>query len=74
MIAHISDKAQQLVRSEQTNCLSMIDQVVSCVREVLTTVGEADLRVMSRPLASAMRGNSSEEFVEATIQSVRMAP
>jgi hypothetical protein len=73
LLVHIGAKAQQLIRSGQAESLSMVAQMVSCVQEVLTQVAEADLQVMARPMAVAMRGNSSDEFVEATIRSVRQA-
>lgn len=69
MIAHIGEKAQQVVRSGQP----MMSQMIACVRDQLTHVAESDLQVMARPMALAMRGNSAEEFVEATIRSVRSA-
>ncbi len=69
MIAQIGEKAQQVVRSGQP----MMAQMLACVRDQLTYVAESDLQVMARPMALAMRGNSAEEFVEATIRSVRSA-
>lgn len=69
MIAHISDRAQPAVRSGQP----MMAQMIACVRDRLTQVAESDLQVMARPMALAMRGSSDEEFVEATIRSVRSA-
>ncbi len=69
MIAHISDRAQQAVRSGQP----MMAQMIACVRDRLTQVAESDLQVMARPMALAMRGSSDEAFVEATIRSVRSA-
>jgi hypothetical protein len=73
LLVHIGAKAQQLIRSGQAESLSMVAQMVNCVQAVLTQVAEADLQVIARPMAVAMRGNSSDEFVEATIQSVRQA-
>lgn len=83
MIAHISEKAQQLVlsgqsshpsgrQSSQNNGQSVLEQMVVCVQDVMTHMAEADLRVFGRPLAMAMRGSSSDEFIEVTIQSIRM--
>lgn len=69
MIAHISDRAQQVAGSGQP----MMAQMIACVRDRLIQVAESDLQVMARPMALAMRGSSDEEFVEATIRSVRSA-
>lgn len=67
MLAMIAQKAQQMVRSGEP----MAKQMIGCVKDSLSGVAEADLQVMARPMALAMRGSSSDEFVEATIQSVR---
>ena len=47
----------------------LAEQLIACVRDTLTGWEEADLQVMARPLAHAMRGQ--EEILEATISSVR---
>lgn len=89
IITGIGEKAQQMAHNSQASDKigsqiggqvsgqiagkAVLDQMVACVQSVLTHLSEADLRVMARPMALAMRGNSSEEFVEATIQSVRPA-
>lgn len=69
MIALIGGKAQQFARSGEP----MVAQMIGCVKDGLANIAEADLQVMARPMAMAMRGNSSDEFVEATIQSIRVA-
>ncbi|MGC1309153.1 MAG: hypothetical protein WA885_18155 [Phormidesmis sp.] len=69
VVAHISTQAQQAVRSGQP----MLGQMVACVQDMLANLAEADLQVMARPMAMAMRGNSTDDFIEATIQSVRKA-
>lgn len=69
MIALIGEKAQQFARSGEP----MVAQMIGCVKDGLANIAEADLQVMARPMAMAMRGNSSDEFVEATIQSIRVA-
>lgn len=73
MMAHITEKAQQVARRAQAAGSSRVSQMIFCVQDMLTEIGEADLQVMARPMALAMRGNSSEEFVEAAVQSVRVA-
>lgn len=67
MLATIAEKAQQIANSSQP----MVKQMLDCVQDCLNDVAEADLRVIARPMALAMRGSSADEFVEATIQSVR---
>ena len=67
MLAMIAEKAQQMVRSGEP----MVKQMIDCVQDGLSNVAETDLQVMARPMAFAMRGSSADEFVEATIQSVR---
>ena len=73
MIAHITEKAQQVAQRAQAAGSSRVSQMVFCVQDMLANIGEADLQVMARPMALAMRGSSSEEFVEAAVQSVRVA-
>lgn len=73
VIAHIAEKAQQVTRLAQGARANMTDQMIACVQDLLTHMAEDDLRVMARPMALAMRGSSSDAFVEATIQSVRQA-
>ena len=65
----IAEKAQQMARSSEP----MVRQMIGCVQDGLNSVAEADLQVMARPMAFAMRGSSADEFVEATIKSVRQA-
>ncbi len=69
MLAMIAEKAQQMIRSSEP----MAKQMIGCVRDKLGTVAEADLQVMARPMALAMRGSGTDEFIEATIKSVRRA-
>ncbi len=73
MIAHITEKAQQVARRGQETGSSRVAQMIFCVQDMLTQMSEADLQVMARPMALAMRGSSSEEFVEAAVRSVRVA-
>jgi len=67
LLSMISEKAQQVAKSGQP----MVKQLIVCVQDGLDNMAEADLQVMARPMAFAMRGNSADEFVEATIQSIR---
>ncbi|EDX86756.1 hypothetical protein S7335_4462 [Synechococcus sp. PCC 7335] len=69
LLAIIAEKAQQMASSGQP----MMKQMIGCVQDCLSDVAEADLRVVARPMALAMRGSSADEFVEATILSVRQA-
>jgi hypothetical protein len=75
MLARIGEKAQQLVSGGesvgQSVGQSVLEQMMACVQDVLSYIADEDLRVMARPMAMAMRGNSADEFVDATIKSVR---
>ena len=62
----IAQKAQQAVQSGQP----MVDQMIGCVQDTFSQMAEADLQVMARPMAFAMRGSSADEFVDATVQSI----
>ena len=66
-LAAIGEKAQQVAKSGQP----MIDQLITCVQDGFENMATADLQVMARPMAFAMRGSSADEFIDATIQSVR---
>lgn len=68
LLTMISEKAQQVAKSGQP----MVKQLITCVQDGLDNMAEADLQVMARPMAFAMRGSSADEFVEATIQSIRI--
>ena len=65
VIEQITAKAAQAVNSGRP----LAEQLIACVRDTLTAWDEADLQVMARPLAHAMRGQ--EEILDATINSVR---
>ncbi|MEM6254735.1 MAG: hypothetical protein AAF821_17610 [Cyanobacteria bacterium P01_D01_bin.156] len=65
VIEQITAKATQMVNTGRP----LAEQLIGCVRDTLTGWDDADLQVMARPLAHAMRGQ--EEILEATINSVR---
>ena len=67
LLNQIADKAQQVVSSGEPK----VAQMIACVQDGLANMAAADLQVMARPMAMAMRGGSEEEFVEATIQTIR---
>ncbi len=67
LLAIISEKAQQVAQSGQP----MARQLITCVQDSFTTLAEADLQVIARPMAYAMRGSSADELVDMIIQSVR---
>ncbi len=73
IIAHITEKAQQVARRGSETGASRVAQMIFCVQDMLSQLSEADLQVMARPMALAMRGSSSEEFVEAAVRSVPVA-
>ncbi|MEA5463560.1 hypothetical protein [Leptothoe sp. PORK10 BA2] len=65
VIEQIAAKVNQVVNTGRP----LAEQLIVCVRDTLTGWDEADLQVMARPLAHAMRGQ--EEILESTINSVR---
>ncbi|MFG6098950.1 hypothetical protein D0962_13715 [Leptolyngbyaceae cyanobacterium CCMR0082] len=65
VINQITAKATQVVNTGRP----LAEQLITCVRDTLTGWDDADLQVMARPLAHAMRGQ--EEILDATINSVR---
>ena len=64
----IVTRASQIIASN----LSLADQLVECVQELLPDWGEEDLQVLARPFAYAMRG-AETEMLEAALCSVRCA-
>ncbi|NJR38214.1 MAG: hypothetical protein HC781_04380 [Leptolyngbyaceae cyanobacterium CSU_1_4] len=60
-------KAQQVASAN----LSLADQLVQCVQDILPTWDTDDLQVLARPFAYAMRG--SDESLESVLKSVRCA-
>ncbi|MEO0539972.1 MAG: hypothetical protein AAFZ80_03795 [Cyanobacteria bacterium P01_A01_bin.105] len=62
---HIAATAQQVARSGRP----LAEQMIACVRDTLASWDEADLQVMARPMAFAMRGQA--ENIDAAINSVR---
>lgn len=73
MIAQIGERAQQIVSSGKAASQNVLEQMLACVQDVLSYVAEDDLRVIGRPMATAMRGSSADELLEVTIKSVRAA-
>ena len=65
VIEQITAKAADVVNTGRP----LAEQLIACVRDTLTGWDDADLQVMARPLAHAMRGQ--EEILDATIDSVR---
>jgi hypothetical protein len=61
-------RASQIITAN----LSVADQLVQCVQELLPEWGEDDLQVLARPFAYAMRG-AETEMLEAALRSVRCA-
>ncbi len=77
VLVAISDRAQQLgkraAQGLSQNAQPMAAQMIACVKGTVTAIGEADLQVMARPMAFAMRSSGAEELVDATAASVRQA-
>lgn len=64
----IIQRAQQVIESN----LSLADQLVQCVRDVLPSLADEDLQVLARPYAFAMRG-SATETLEVALRTMRCA-
>lgn len=64
-LATIATRAQQALSSS----VSLADQLVQCVQDVLPNLADDDLYVLARPLAYAMRGNDAP--IESTLERVR---
>ena len=73
MLAQIGERAQQIVSSSEAASQSVLEQMLACVQDVLSYVAQDDLRVIGRPMATAMRGSSADELLNVTIKSVRAA-
>ncbi|NJO09792.1 MAG: hypothetical protein HC873_09195 [Leptolyngbyaceae cyanobacterium SL_1_1] len=65
-LQQIAQRAQQAVQANQ----SLLNQLVYCVEDILAAWDQADLQVMARPLALAMRDGQGEA-VEVALRSVR---
>jgi hypothetical protein len=68
LLDKIVGRANQIIATN----LSLADQLVQCVQELLPEWGEDDLQVLARPFAYAMRGVETE-MLEAALRSVRCA-
>jgi hypothetical protein len=68
LLDKIIGRANQIIATN----LSLADQLVQCVQELLPDWGEDDLQVLARPFAYAMRG-AETEMLEAALRSVRCA-
>lgn len=64
----IVQRAQQVIESN----LSLADQLVLCVRDLLPSLADEDLQVLARPYAFAMRG-SATETLEIALRTMRCA-
>lgn len=63
------DRARSLVSRN----LTLADQLVQCVNDLLPEWGDEDLHVLARPFAYAMRSGGDTEMLEAALRSVRCA-
>ncbi len=68
LLESIVQKAQQVAAAN----LSLSDQLVQCVQDILPTWDTDDLQVLARPFAYAMRGSETESL-ESVLKSVRCA-
>lgn len=67
--AAVADRIAQAAQQVANSGRPLAEQMIACVRETLAGWDEADLQVMARPMAFAMRGQ--EENIDAAINSVR---
>ena len=73
VLVAIGDRAKQTTQSLSENAQPMVAQMIDCVKDTVSAIGEADLQVMARPMAFAMRSSGAEKLVDATAASVRTA-
>ena len=76
VLATIGDRAtqtQQTTYGLADGAKPMVALMIDCVKGTVSAIGEADLQVIARPMAFAMRSSGAEELVEATAASVRTA-
>ena len=73
VLATISDRACQSVQELSKAARPITAQMIDCVKGTVGKIGEADLQVMARPMAFAMRSNGVNESIDATVTSVRQA-
>lgn len=66
LLTQLAARAEAVSESSQ----ALIDQLVSCVQDLLSEWDSDDLRVMARPLAMAMRDGQGE-ILDLTLRSVR---
>lgn len=64
----IAEQAQRVLTAN----LSLAEQLVRCVNDLLPNWGDDDLQVLARPLAFSMRGSNTDQL-EAALRSVRYA-
>ncbi len=65
----VADRIAQAAQQVASSGRPLAEQMIACVRDTLAGWDEADLQVMARPMAYAMRGQ--EENIDAAINSVR---
>ncbi|MGJ3247827.1 MAG: hypothetical protein ACFE0I_17330 [Elainellaceae cyanobacterium] len=68
VLLSIAEQAQRLLTAK----LSLADQLVRCVNDLLPNWGNDDLQVLARPFAFSMRGSNTDQL-EAALRSVRYA-
>lgn len=69
LLNSIAQQAQLVMASN----LSLADQLVACVRDLLPEWGDEDLQVLARPFAYAMRSGADSDLIEGVLRSVRSA-
>ena len=73
VLVSIGDRALQLAQGVSQEAKPMVARMIDCVKGTAIAVGEADLQVIARPMAFAMRSSGAEEWVDAAVNSVRLA-
>jgi hypothetical protein len=68
LLTTITQQAQKLAAQS----LSLADQLVLCVQELLPNLAQDDLEVLARPLAYALRNGQTQSAVESTLAKVRL--
>ena len=66
LLSAIAQQSRQIVQAN----LSLADQLVECVRDLLSDWVDEDLQVLARPLAYAMRGTQKDEAIEQALAAI----
>jgi len=69
--SHLLSTIAQQAQKVMSESVSLADQLVLCVQELLPTLATDDLYVLARPLAYTMRNGYGQDCVESVLTKVR---